>query len=261
MKMLAKVSGNGEPVVLVPGGLTGWLDWSLHARHLVKTNQIIRVQLVSVQYGLENWPLPDDYTVKTESRALASTLNDLGISNDLNIAGWSYGGVIALDYALDNPATVRSLTLIEPPAYWVLHELGELDVIAKEAMLNTWSMFDDISEVELERFLRKVGLCATSQAVHELPQWQLWARHRQSIRAVSATFMYKDRLKRLHDFLKPVLLVKGTGSISALHKIIDALSFQLPQAQVAEMPGGHAPQIVSSDTFLKRFNTFITDAN
>jgi pimeloyl-ACP methyl ester carboxylesterase len=37
-----------------------------------------------------------------------------------DIAAWSYGALIALNYALHHPWHVRSLTLIEPSAYWVL---------------------------------------------------------------------------------------------------------------------------------------------
>ena len=37
MKMQAEVTGNGEPLVLVPGGLTGWLGWEAHAQRLSAT--------------------------------------------------------------------------------------------------------------------------------------------------------------------------------------------------------------------------------
>jgi hypothetical protein len=36
--------GTGEPVVLVPGGLTGWLSWIPHRARLASTRTAIRVQ-------------------------------------------------------------------------------------------------------------------------------------------------------------------------------------------------------------------------
>jgi hypothetical protein len=31
MKMQSKINGDGLPVILVPGGLTGWISWDAHA--------------------------------------------------------------------------------------------------------------------------------------------------------------------------------------------------------------------------------------
>jgi uncharacterized protein (TIGR00255 family) len=50
--MQQDVSGSGEPLVLVPGGLTGWLSWIPHAEILSKSCKVIRLQLHSVALGL-----------------------------------------------------------------------------------------------------------------------------------------------------------------------------------------------------------------
>ncbi len=81
MKMQVKVTGDGKPIVLVPGGLTGWLSWEPHAERLSNTREVIRVQLLNVQYGFENRPLPPQCSVKTESRALLAALDALWPSN------------------------------------------------------------------------------------------------------------------------------------------------------------------------------------
>jgi pimeloyl-ACP methyl ester carboxylesterase len=43
---------------------------------------------------------------------------------DADIIGMSHGGVIAIVYALDDPRRVRTLILIEPPAFWMLPNYG-----------------------------------------------------------------------------------------------------------------------------------------
>src|SRR6266478_3312539 len=75
MKMQYEVTGNGRPIVLVPGGLTGWASWEPFVKMFSDKRTVIRVQLLGVQFGLEDRPLPEDYSVKTESHALAATLN------------------------------------------------------------------------------------------------------------------------------------------------------------------------------------------
>src|SRR5512142_2784780 len=113
MKMQVDVMGEGRPLVLVPGGLTGWLSWKPHAERLSATRKVARVQLLNVQFGLEGRPLPPDYSVKTESRALAASVEDLGFPKPIDFVAWSFGAEISLDYALDHPDHVRTLTLIE----------------------------------------------------------------------------------------------------------------------------------------------------
>ena len=56
--MKAEVSGQGRPLVLVPGGLTGWLSWKPHAERLSAAYRVVRVQLLSVDLGLQNEQSP-----------------------------------------------------------------------------------------------------------------------------------------------------------------------------------------------------------
>jgi len=256
MKMLAKVTGKGRPLVLVPGGLTGWLSWEPHAERLSASRKVIRVQLLNVQCGLENRQLPADYSVKTESTALAETLGELGFKRPIDIVAWSYGALITLDYALDHPDLIRTLTLIEPPAFWVLRATMGLDAEAQQHVATLQKIYGDITEDQLEQFAGAVGLCPPGQSCREIPQWPLWLVYRQSLRNSPAVLKHNDDTQRLRGFKRPVLLVRGTGSAQFLHQIIHGLATQFPQARVVEMPAGHAPQIVSMGRFLEQLALF-----
>jgi pimeloyl-ACP methyl ester carboxylesterase len=63
-------------------------------------------------------------------------------------------------------------------------------------------------------------------------------------------------MPRIRKFQKPVLLIKGTGSTKWLHHIVEGLAENLPNAKVVELPGGHAPQLVSKDSFLEILEKF-----
>ena len=254
--MQAQVVGKGRPIVLVPGGLTGWLSWIPAAERLSATRKVVRVQLVSVQFGLENRPLPADYSVKTESQALAATLDSLNLTAPVDLVAWSFGGEVTLDYALDHPARVRTLTLIEPPAFWVLRANGRLDDTVKGVISVFEDFHGEISEMQLEKFAHTVGLLQPGRPGRDLPQWNVWMQHRQSLRNSHATYSHNDDVARLKSFQPTVLLVKGTGSAGFLHKIVDALAGHLPHAEVVEYPEGHAPQLVSMDRFLGKLETF-----
>jgi pimeloyl-ACP methyl ester carboxylesterase len=153
MKMQSIIRGKGTPILLVPGGLTGWLSWEPHSKILSNICTVIKVQLLNVQYGLENRELPTDYTVKTESEALAATLGSLGYTTPIDIVGWSYGAFTSLQYALDHPECVRTLTLIEPPAMWVLRSNGSSDETTQKEADFFLTLQGDITEDMLADFL------------------------------------------------------------------------------------------------------------
>lgn len=253
MKMQWESTGEGTPLVMVPGGLTGWLDWMPHAERLSATRKVVRVQLLNVQLGLEDHPLPPDYSPRAEVLALADTLESLGLTPPVDFVAWSYGAMVTLDFALDHPGWVRTLTLIEPPAFWAL---PSLTVEEKRELEEGRLSRENITEDQLEVFANFVGVVPPGSSARELPQWTTWARHRQGLRANPYIEEYQADRLRLSGFAPPVLLVKGTGSAPVLHRIVEELARQLPNAQVAEWPGGHAPQHVSMEPFLERLSEF-----
>lgn len=259
MKMQSETAGSGRPIILIPGGLTGWMSWIPHARYLSSTRKVVRVQLLNVQLGLEGRPLPADYSVGTESAALAETVESLSLTGPVDLVAWSFGAEVTLDYALNHPDRVRTLTLIEPPAVWVLRANGGIDGATKGVLDVLRSLQGDISEGQLEGFAKSVGLLQPGESGRDLPQWGIWMQHRRSLRNSRAVIEHEDDTLRLKAFQPPVLLVKGTGSAPFLHSIIDSLAGYLPHAEVAEFPRAHAPQIVSMDRFLNRLESFQLD--
>lgn len=255
--MNSEVTGNGDPLVLVPGGLTGWLSWQPFVPLLDKDRKVARLQLLNVDYGLQNKPLPQNYSLSFESRALANTIDQLGIVK-ADFVAWSYGAAITLDFALDHPEFVRSLTLIEPPAIWVLRRKGILTKELDEDQKQMQTLdFDNITEDQLAWFTHFAGFVPASVDPKTVPQWPVWLKHRQSLRDNIVVFTHTDSLKRIQDFRKPVLLVTGEGTSLFLAEIIKALNEELPDARVAKFPGGHAPHIVAQNDFLARLRDFL----
>ncbi len=254
--MQSKVTGDGPALVLVGGGLTGWVSWAPHAERLSASRKVVRLQPLSVQLGLEGATLPPDYSIKTESGGIASALDDHGLGGPIDVVGWSFGGFVALDYALDNPHRIRTLTLIEPPAFWILRATGQLDDEARAHEGALESLQGQISEFQLEQFLVIAGFTSVGTPLRELPQWPVWNRHRQSLHNSAAVVRHYDSAARLDAFDRPALLVKGTGSSKFLHQIIDAAASRLKRAKVIELLAGHAPQVVSMDRFLDALAAF-----
>jgi pimeloyl-ACP methyl ester carboxylesterase len=255
-RMQLQVAGVGAPLVLVGGGLTGCRSWEPHAARLTPSRRVALAQPLAVQYGLEDRPLPRGYGVRTESAALAAALDTLDLSSPVDLAAWSYGALVTLDFALAQPERVRTLALIEPPALWVLNDDGSGDVGLRSLQALAREISDGVTETDLERFVRAVGLCPPDVAPRELPQWPVWVQHRRSLRSVAVPFEHRDNVARLRGFDRPVLLVTGTGTAPFLRRIVDELAARLPHAQTLELPAGHAPHLVSQERFLAELARF-----
>lgn len=251
--MHTDITGSGEPIVLVPGGLTGWLSWKPFAERLSNTNRVIRTQLLAVEWGLENRELSNDYEVSTEVEALTNAVDDLGIES-ADFAAWSYGAATSLSFAIHNPQRVRTLTLIEPPAIWVIRsreELGE-DLENERQQIRELGP-GDVSDEQLVWFTHFAGFVPKDIDPRSLPQWPAWHEHRNSLRVQDAVFRHEDDIDLVRTFDKPVLLFKGTGSSSWLHEITDILSEEFPRVRMLTMTGGHAPHLANPDAFLEAF--------
>jgi pimeloyl-ACP methyl ester carboxylesterase len=260
MQMQMNVLGEGRPLVLVGGGLTGWLSFVPHQERLRASRRVARAQLLTVQLGLEERPLPDGYSIRMESDALGAAVDEMEREAPVDLVAWSYGAAVTLDYALGHRDRVRTLTLIEPPAFWVLEATGRMDAVSRrerdelEALHR--EMASDVSEAQLARFVTQAALCPPGTRPEDLPAWPVWVEHRRSLRNGPAVFAHTDDAARLRTFDRPVLLFKGTGSTPVFHRIVDALADTLPRAEAVELPGGHAPQIAAIDDFLARLATF-----
>ena len=256
-KILIDSKGTGKPVVLVPGGLTGWRSWMPHQDILSTSSRAIRTQLYVVESGLHNEPLPTDYSVQTEVDALAAALDELGLET-FDLAGWSYGAAVSLSYAIHHPERINSLTLIEPPAIWVIrsrHPLSE--ELEQDRMKIARLAPGPVSDDELAWFTHFAGFVPPTVDPRTLPMWPSWSEHKQSLRNGDAVFHHNDDISLVRNFPKPVLLVKGTGSSDFLHEIIQILSEEFQNVQLLELPGGHAPQLVSMNPFMDRFVNFL----
>lgn len=258
--MQLEAAGNGPVLVLVGGGLTGALSWIPHAERLAARRLVARAQPLSVQYALEERFMPGGVGVATESRALRRGLDARGWSGPVDLVGWSYGGLISLDLALGHPDRVRTLTLVEPSAFWVLPDLGRDDPEVRKLVAMGRKLAAGVSEDDLAAYLEDIALLPPGQSAREHPRWPVWVRHRQALANGLAELEHRDDPARLRSFRRPVLLVTGDGTAPYFRRIVDGLARELPAGRVLDLPGGHAAPVVSMDRFLTELEAFLGTA-
>lgn len=240
LPLLHEVTGTGDPLVLMPGGLSGWVQWIDHATRLAERHTVIRAQLRSVEMAEAGEPFPQDYGVAMERDALLATVDTLGLDR-FDLAGWSAGGGVALAFALAYPERIRTLTLIEPAAMWVLRETGHMtdEHRALEAVDRALAE-REVTIDDLKVFLLSAGLGAPYTSFEAHPRWPVWVRNRQALAANATEWAHRESIEDLRRLDIPILAVKGTETAEFLASMVDDIVANAPNVTLLELPGGHA---------------------
>jgi pimeloyl-ACP methyl ester carboxylesterase len=239
------------PIVLIPGGLSGWVSWKPHAEALSNHHQVIRIQLINMAAAEKNRQPDKGYSLRSESVALEKTLDNLRIRR-IHLVGWSHGGEVSLDFALNNPGRIATLTLIEPAAYWVARGNGQYIHDSEEILHFFRNISDPPSEDDLIRFLMWNGLVPPGRDPRSLPQWPLWNTLKIALLSLHTVVEHEDDIQRLRVLREiPVLLVRGRDSVGFNAGIITLLAQAFGErARLLELPDAHASHIVAKDEFL-----------
>ena len=258
-RLKVDTAGHGDPVVLLPGGLTGWVSWLPHQERLASRHHVIRVQPIHNELGSAGKPGQSTYTREVERESLRLTLDDLGIER-FHLAGWSAGGKAALDFALTEPERIRTLTLVEPAAYWILEALDEVDPELQRFIDYLQSMAGKtITEDDLAIFLWKAGFVASPSMARQDPYWEKGLAHRMTLSWLSEELLGSDHtIADLAHLDIPVLVTKGTTTEPWEQRVVDLLGAHLPSARVVEIDGSHAHHIESIDRFLDELETHLS---
>ena len=256
LQMEASVLGHGQPVVLVGGGLLGANGWGRVPQALSRARTVYNLQSIAVEFGLADRVLPHGYSIRTEAEAMRRSLDANGLRT-VDVIGMSHGGVVALVFALDNPHRVRTLTLIEPPAFWLLPNHGYDDAGARAMQDFVKSLRGRfIGEADVEHFRCLLGDCEGGRSPRDLPQWPQWVKHRNSLRALYSVGEYKDDPARLKELTMPALIVSGAQTVP-FHRSMNEILLQiLPNAEPLELPAGHNSPAAAPDHFVNSWQSF-----
>ncbi len=106
--------GSGSPVILVHGASSNLRDWTMGAFDaLAERHDVIAFDRAGL--GRSGWPGPAGARLTEQARLMQAASRQLGVSQAI-VVGHSYGGSVALKWALEAPATVSGRLLIAAPS-------------------------------------------------------------------------------------------------------------------------------------------------
>jgi pimeloyl-ACP methyl ester carboxylesterase len=256
------IEGSGRAVVMLGGGVYGAAGFAPHADILARNFTVVRLQTLNIDRAQMGQPLPAEYSLDLESAAMTRALDALSLTGPVDIVGVSFGGLVALDFALEHPGRVRTLTLFEPPAFWampagVLTKSPEMRAMIE--LTRTFGPTIDPTDAQLAQFQCALGNCGLTPPSAGTPERAVWdARHRTSLRGLAAVPTHRDSPDRLKTFRRPVLIMTGSDTVNFHRLINDTLAALLPMVERAEVAGGHTAPTASRDDFLAKWRAFLT---
>jgi pimeloyl-ACP methyl ester carboxylesterase len=261
--MVATDDGAGQPIVVLGGIISSGSGPTSFEERLASRRRVIRLRHLAAEAGASGQVVKESYGVSSERCAMLAAMDRLLGDTPVDIVGYSLGGLIALDFALHHPQRVRSLTLIEPPARWILTEQELLQPEQRRAAAATMRAKRRIPTESETAALLCAGpfRCPPGDELQHLRQMPLWPMVMQNRAALSAGYVvveHRPSRLLLQELRAPVLYVSGTGTSDFHAGINGAFRRSLPRARYRELPGGHAAPTVSAQSLADAVLEFTT---
>ncbi len=241
MNVHYRVTGSGEPLVLLHGTGSSLHTWEEWTNQLSSQYQVISLDLPG--FGLTGKHFANDYSIKAYADFIDIFLDKLGVTH-INLAGNSLGGHIAWQYALDHSNRVKKLILLNSSGFQkedadvsLAFRLANMPVINKLMLRVTPKSLVESSLEEVYHNDNKV----TDELVNRVHSLQLRRGNRQAF-IDKSSFEYADRSADLKNIQCPTLIQWGKHDAWFPQSWAKAFEAAIPNARlIIYDKAGHVP--------------------
>lgn len=253
--------GSGSPLLLVHGVMITGEMFDPVIEDLAKRRRII---VPDLRGSGKSGHLPPPYTVKQQAIDLANLLDQLGIEAT-DILGYSQGGAVAQQFALDHPKRVNRLILSNTYAYNMATAREKIEGRIVPLLLNI---------LGIRRFAKLVISQGLKQVTRERADWvvNLIADQNPALMKIAwKEALAFDSRRRLGEIQCPTLILAGSNDdavpmhhTEALHKGIVGSKLSVIEGADHALIWSHPNEFVRAvENFLdagKNFNDAVVSA-
>jgi pimeloyl-ACP methyl ester carboxylesterase len=251
--LFTRIQGEGPHTVLCLHSSTGsHAQWRGLAQALAEHARVVSPDFHA--HGRSPaWPSEAPSTLQVDAHGAALAWREAAPEADsVHLVAHSYGAAIALQMALEHPASVRSLTLYEPVAFGLLHgaaaagrALAEIESIADEVALRT-AQGDRAGAAEA--FVDYWGGAGAWRRMGEPQRDAVQVRITAIPRHFAGLFRARWSGQELATLRMPILLMHGGRTRDSARRVADLLAGALPQARRHEFAdAGHLGPMTHED--------------
>jgi pimeloyl-ACP methyl ester carboxylesterase len=267
-------AGEGEPIVFVHGIAEDYRAWNEQTGPFSEDHRVIAYSRRMSQPN-DNGTSYGDSTVENNTKDLLGLVEQLAVS-PVTVIGHSYGAVIAVNFAIENPQLIRKLVVVEPGLPFLsatdvksLAGLASLLIRHPDAALSATRFVVDTLVPVLEEYHRGDlngalntfldGIQSRKGALGQFPEFAQTmmmenAKTLGELEARPPIFNENDP----RTISAPTLLVKGTTDPEFMRETVDLMSEIIPHGEVLAIPNsGHFPYLENAGFFNQKVLEFL----
>lgn len=233
--------GQGDVVIFVHGAFSDYRVWESQREAVAKSYRFIAPNLR--YHGNSPWTdkgatAASKYVLGTFSNDLASLIWQLDVG-PVHIVGWSLGGGIALDFAVQYPQLVRSLVLYEPALSSIVSNPEDLETLSKDGE-GIGPAFAASQEGNQQKSVQIFAGWVNAQPFDAIQPGWIRTVFRENSRTLSLLFASPldppITCAQLGKIEVPVTIVKGQQTRPSFDIVADATRDCIPGSQFVTIP-------------------------
>lgn len=245
-----EVHGDGQPLLFIHGLGSSERDWELQVPEFSKTYQVITFDLRG--HGQSDKPA-EPYSISMFASDTAGLIKALGVES-AHVVGLSLGGGVAFQLAIDSPALVRTMVIV--------NSAPELVVRNFKDRLGIWQRFAVVRLLGMRRMgevLSKRLFPKAEQAHLRMTFVERWAENdsRAYQNAMRAMIGWSV-MDKLGSIRCPTLVVSADQDYTPV-VLKEAYTKSIPNAQLVVIPDAHhATPVEQPEKFNAALKDFLT---
>jgi 3-oxoadipate enol-lactonase len=247
--------GTGTPIVLLHGFPLDRKMWDAQLNLLAREFRVIIPDLRGFGGSkLEAHDAQEGVGMDRYAADVLTAFDAVGLQGPVVLVGFSMGGYVAWQIALKHPARVRGLVLCDTRAAGDTPEAAAARLAMANAVLAAGNSTPALA------MLPKLLAPETQEKRPEIVAAVKAMIERQSPQAIAAAqrgmARREDVRAKLKDIACPCLGIVGTADVISPPKEMQEIIAALPDARLAEIPGGHMTPMENAEGVTEAIREF-----
>lgn len=255
MSLYKQITGEGAPVCLLHGWALNGRVWDPLVDQLQQENEVMAIDLPG--HGKSSPPASGEFSINSLSEIIRQHIKPGSV-----LAGWSLGGLIAINIAAKHPELVRKLVIVASSPQFANTDSWEYGI--KKSVIDGFaSELTNNYRETIHRFLaiQTFGSEKAKPVIRELKDkvFLNGEPHLDSLSQGLQILKHANLWKTAAEIQCPTLIILGEKDTLIPRASGNETRKTVPNSELKIISGaGHAPFISHPDEFLKAFKHFIS---